>query len=414
MRYAFHLIIALIICVLPAIASAEMVESTCIARVSTDPSLGIHNTAPAMAGGMGMGMMGGEFGAEMGMGGGYGGGSTGRAAAVMNNSVLIDLIHSYPVSGRAAREVFGTVLSELNGELDVNIYQSTGSVAMIGLAINVDVPGPEGEQSDASVLADKFLSKTLENLNDVLQRMDEQVREANIQPITKAEEQLHQAKAKVEALRDQMRQLREQAGTAALSLDEVLGQQQHLESDLLDMQMELNVSQTMRERLSQRIAEKTSEVEHRAQDDETMKALQELLELKKAALGRMAKLVESGQASTMDLDNVKAEVAEQMVRLAERREQLAQSLSDGLLANLNNRLNDVLQDTDRLQARLQAYEIQLDQMKEKGLLELAEQYQNAAQQLHEVERQARYHTELLMKLKTQAESMIKPQVIIVE
>lgn len=429
MRPTRYLIIALFVCILPAAASADTVESSCIARISTDPSLGILNTAGEPPRAIGIApagaMSGGAYG-EAGMpgagrsarsAGGYGvPAATLRPAPAPNNSVLVDLINSYPVSGKAARDVFGQTLPEIDGILEINVYQTTPEVAMIGLHVIVseeDLP-PDEKDTPATVRADRFLSQTLANLDSVLQRMDQQIRDAGIDPIAQAEGQLRQAQAHVDELKSHISHLREMAGTSALSLDDVMQQQKDLERRVADMRLELEVSQEMRERISRRIAEATQQAKDSATDDQALSALQQLYDLKQEAMDRVAQSVKAGRASDLDLNKAKADVAEQLVRLAERRDQLTRSLNDGVLPSLNKRLNDTLQDNDRLQATLQASQRRLDEMKEKHLLDLSEELQTVQQKLHEAVRQAQFDTDRLMQLKTRAQSMTKPQVIVVE
>lgn len=415
MRQIYYLIIVLFCLAVPTIALANEVESSCIARISTDPSLGIHSTAARSTGSRGgMGMDG--YGA--GMGGGYGGGFGGEmgAAPAPSRSVIVDLIESYPVSGKAARDVFGKTLAELGGMLEVNIYQTTPEVAMIGLHVIVDgpsVPDDDGN-TPVAIRAERFLALTLENLRGVLQRMDDQIREANIQPIANVEARLDQIRQQIEDLNNQARALREQAGTTALSPRNIMTEQQNMEQELIEMMLELDVAQTMRERLSSRIAEEADRASDQVEGDETLEAMRELKALKEAAFKRVEAAVEQGRASVAELDQAKAELTEQVVRIAERRDILKNSLNGGILANLNNQLNDTLHEYDYLLAKHEAYTSQLKQMKEKGLLALAEEYESIGDQLNDAERQMKYYTEKLMKYKSVVESMLKPQVIVIE
>lgn len=416
MRKIHYLIIVLLCCVVPSIALAQ-VKSSCIARISTDPSLGIHSTAARSGGreGTGMGPYGYDGGGSYGGMGGYGG-EMGSVPA-SSRSVIVDLIESYPVSGQAAREVFGMTLAELGGTLKINIYQTTPEVAMIGLSIHlVDgslVPDDE-EKTPVTIRAERFLAQTLENLRGVLRRMDDQIRESNDQPIAEAEVKLDELRRLVMELKDQARALHEETGTTALSLRDVMNQQQDMEQRIHRMAIELDVAQTMRDRLSQRVAEEARKAEEQVEQDETLGALHELQALKEEAYRRVMVAVEQGAASTAELDQAKAEMTEQRVRIAERRDMLKNNLQSGVLASLNNQLNDTLHESDNLQAMSQAYSSRLEQMKDKDLLGLAELYESIQEQLEDAERQMKHHADRLMKHKSIVESMLKPQVIVIE
>ncbi len=335
-----------------------------------------------------------------------------KTLGMQNAEIVVKLIDSNSVSGNAEKDVFGMKLDEVGGFLKIEVYALDDRIMMVQLV--VDGGGMADHVSPIQEKLDEYLAQTLKNLSDALGRAHDQVKDSQRSRLDRSRVQLEQVQQEVEEYRALARAIREKAGTAALSLDALVNRQMKLEQEVLDLRLQQEVVNAVRRRLSERIAEAREKAEELAERDETLEALHEVAAMKEELLGHYHEAVNQGLAPSKEYIAAKAELAEVRIRIADRLEQVKRGLGGETLAALNERLNETLIESDRVEAMYHAHRIQLEQMKDKSLFDLAEQYEQVRQRMEDAMQEARHFKSLYLEEKIDLDAMTDPRVIVVE
>jgi hypothetical protein len=169
-----------------------------------------------------------------------------------------------------------------------------------------------------------------------------------------------------------------------------------------------------RDVLARRIAEIAEEAGDRAESDEILQQLKELLALKEEAMNQRARMVEAGHVSEAEMQAARAEVIQTRIEIARRREALTRDRIGERLDNLNARLDDLLIEATRLHTMQQVAEERLAQIRERDLVGLAEKLGEVEMKLRSATDELRQRENVLYQLNADPDKVRLPQIDVVD
>lgn len=325
----------------------------------------------------------------------------------IDGAFMQNLIGTDAVVGEAGNQVFGAPLSEMGAVIIIDLNDG-GSTKDCFVKIASDLTREIGIPQ-----AKQCLDVILDRTRDALTRMIQQQIEAKKQQIAMEEERLAELDAQIEHLQSQMSEVSEKAG-GVLSADKIQEVVQQLNDRLRDIEVDLEVSSATRDTLIRRIEEVAAGARDRAETDEILNQLQELLKIKEQSLDNINRLKENGRASVEEYNKVRSDVVQARIEIARRREALSVDGVGDRLAQLNARLDDLLIDSTRHETMYHIVNDQLEQMRARNLPSLAAKYHTLAEQLELVKHHHGERVRVIHLLKNQIGFDSEVRVMVVE
>lgn len=250
-------------------------------------------------------------------------------------------------------------------------------------------------------------------LREICSRLQATLRSASEVDQARLRERLEMTENELERETNHFAQLREleqqlcaRAGRGDLSRADIAGEIKRLEVARQDAEMELFVAHAREKAVSEQIAKIGREVKESTEKSGVAVELQKVIELREKQVERLQLLVEDGRASSQDLDQVQIEIAQARAQLARYREEASQAAGGGLLANLNKELIEVAIESAEQKVRLSSMQARLDEIRNKGLLELADRYEREVEmQLALAERAVRELSETRHELQRRLQNL---------
>lgn len=239
------------------------------------------------------------------------------------------------------------------------------------------------------------------------------------------EDRLHEHLAQVQAeleradqefaeLRAVEQELTKQAGRSTLSRESIEITIREMEDRKRAVELDLAAGKAREGALSRQIAEIGAQVEDQLAKSEFAKQLQRVVELREVSLNRMKQLVDSGQANMHDLAEAEQQLAMARAQLAQYREDASENAGGGMLANLNMQLTQLGIETAENAARLGYVASSLNELHERNVLGLADQYERQVRlRAQLIEQSVVELTQMQFELQRQVRNLRRPEVVII-
>jgi len=250
-------------------------------------------------------------------------------------------------------------------------YAEPGS--LLGrLTIQVD----DGEvQGNAKAIANGLLKGVCERLAVVLRDAGEFDRSVLQERWDSAKEEAERARSELADISERQAALCEQAGRFDLQRDMILHDIQLLESQRDSLTMALAAQEARQRALTDKVAQIGQKVKASVQKDAVVAELEKVLELRKVSLARVQQLVDAGRASESDLQGEYERVALARAEVAKQQRAASEATGGKMLANLNQELTMLSVDAAEKQEQLNVIRTRLEQIRERRVLELADEYE---------------------------------------
>ena len=250
----------------------------------------------------------------------------------------------------------------------------------------------EGEGDDFLELPPAEMINVITNrLREILMAEFDKQRNQYRGKLEDAEVYLKPLEDKMRRLNDLERELFAKAGMSSLRREDVLSQIRSLERQKQDMEMRLVEAAAREDALQKQIAILSDQTKKKLSQDAVLRELEHIVKLREQEMITVQKMVEAGQASQNEYFKVREGIAQARIKLVERQEAIRESLGGG--ATMQERvkeLTDIAISHAMDQAVLKHIAEQLEMLKAKKILELADQYeveialkQNAIRQSYE-------------------------------
>lgn len=257
--------------------------------------------------------------------------------------------------------------------------------ATITVFVDIDREVPETEQA-----ARALLREMCKRLEAELERVSAEDRVALEQRVERARQDARLAYAQFEELQKREQELYAAAGVHNLSREQVLGELKTLEDEQRRLEMELAAQAAREQMLREQIAKIGATAEDLAGNDDVAAELARVVELREKELQRRLRLHDGSVITQEQVAEAQEQLAIARARLAERREALVHRAGAGALAALNEKLLGTAEATAELTARMHSISAQIEAIKAKGLLELADRFELEVElQRHQAESQYR-------------------------
>ena len=221
-----------------------------------------------------------------------------------------------------------------------------------------------------------MISEIADQLKDILMaEFDKQQRQYRMK-LEDAEHELQPLEEKMRGLNDLERDLYAKAGTSSLRRNDVLKQIQSLERRRQEMEMELVEAAAREEALQKQIAILGDQTEKKLAQDPVSVELKEIMQLREQEMKTVQKMVDTGHASQNEYFKARAAIAKARIELVKRQEAISESIGGGaMMQERVKELTDIAITNAESQAVLNYIEEQLSILKNKKILELADQYE---------------------------------------
>jgi len=330
----------------------------------------------------------------------------------IDGEVINRLLISTPVSGEAAQNVFGSE-REFQHEDVVILFEELSSSAtdaghtLVG-ELRVEV------QAGVRPAAREFLAEVCRRLERALAQVGE-VDEMRMRTrLGFVEDELKLVRDQFEKLRELQQALREQADRADLSRERIEGSIRDLEHDRASLELQLAGAKAREAALVEQIAKIGRQIDESLEKSEVAAELQKVVGIRQKEVARVQQLVERGTAPSRELDEAQEELAHAWAALAQYRESASEKMGGGLLEELNKQLVELAIESAENEAELRGVEAQLNEIRGRRLLQLADRYEREVQlQLRFAERAAQALTTEEDTLKRQLRSLRRPEVIVI-
>lgn len=297
----------------------------------------------------------------------------------LDEGTLRALARSSGVADRAVQQALGLRPGQRPPEpvsisIDLRTTEHLQDSGMALVELGITVVEGAGEKATP----DRILKAACDRLAQALR----QIHEANIthlhQQLDQANGEFERAQAQMSRLQARRRQLLEQAGRANLSTDSVTGDLYDLEEKRRDVDMQLNSQQVRRGALEQRIAEIAEGLEARTANDDVLRELEYVVQLRERALRAMEDMraAKKGivEESHFPVTDLQEQLAKAKIELHQARKKIARQVGGDTLAEYSEELARVSIEAVELEARNKYLKTRLDQMRAAGLLELADEF----------------------------------------
>jgi hypothetical protein len=257
-------------------------------------------------------------------------------APVHSSEVLQQVVTACGLSADAVKYV--TVeMAENNNRTDVEI--------------TVDLSrAPSGTPMAAREVADALVARLKQSVANVVgEAPNDKVVRALEEARAQSQQQLEQATAQLNAMRDRVR---EQTGRTSASAERMRDEIAQLEDKNQELELELEARAARMAALSKSISKVTAEMEQNVKNDPVSAELQKVVDAREKQVERVKVLVEAGKSEESELNDALSELAEARARVLERRTEAAERAGGASVQEWNRELQALSVDTAELQVRL--------------------------------------------------------------
>jgi len=170
------------------------------------------------------------------------------------------------------------------------------------------------------------------------------------QAAAEAEAQLKEARERLDALRQK---LREQTGRSEASAERIRDELAQLENHREELELEMEAKAARVTALSENIARIAKQIEAKVQTDEVAAELQKVVDAKQRQVEVLSEDNRAGHQNRAELDEAIAQLAEARARLIERRAEALSAAGGDTVNEWNKELMGLSVDSAELQVRLQ-------------------------------------------------------------
>jgi len=276
----------------------------------------------------------------------------------LNHEILTTLMHTSAVRSEAIREILGTGagLLEDGGLVEVEIemlvapgMHSVDSPYLIRFALRLDEMDLDGEPIPAR--AEELLNNMLERMRAALVRLAEQ-NFANLnERVDVARQRVKKAKTDLHGMLEMRRAMSQEAKRADLTREAVVEELRWMEEQLRELEIERVAQMARRAATEAQIAQAAKKMTGTAQRDEALQELEAMLQAQRDRMARVRAMQEQGVVSEEEVHAARVEIMELEVRLAERREVLADRTGAEQLPGLQQELAELTIRSAELEAR---------------------------------------------------------------
>lgn len=229
-----------------------------------------------------------------------------------------------------------------------------------------------------------------------------------------AEEELQHVEHDLGALRELRQELCKRAGRSDLSRTSVESTLLNLEQTRADAQLQLEALSAREQALARQISEIGKRVDETMASSEVLKELQRVVELRELAFQRVKKLDEGGRVSAAEAEQAERELVVARAQVAQYRETATHEVGGGLLADLNRQLIQLSIDSAEARARLQFVDTQLDDLRKRDVLALADECDGRVRlRMHLLEDAVEQMAKSQFELKLQLRNLCPPEVVVI-
>lgn len=297
-----------------------------------------------------------------------------RSVLPINGDVIERLLWSTPVAGAVIKEVFELTPSLYGDVVSIRFtmleqYQVQDQIVILG-ELSVELSPDALQHAEA----EQFLAALCRRLHQALKAVGvaEAARWEN--QLRALEADLDQLKIDAEHITATQRDLFDKAGREDLDRDQILNSIRKYESMREEMRLRLLGMSAKQHAVTEQIAALTQKIEKKIESNEILAGLRRIVELRKNALDRMRKLVETGQAGPEEANRAEEELIRAQADMARVLEQCRETENGSLIAALGKQLIDMSIEIENISAELGAVEERLSTLRERCVVELAARY----------------------------------------
>lgn len=319
------------------------------------------------------------------------------------------LLSSSPVAGAAARELLGWDSGQLVS-IGFSPLTQQGPPSQRNMIGRIDVELSD----DLRPAAEEFLADLCKRLEAALGEVGDVDKRQGERRLQEVDAALRELNERIAALRDVRREIFDQAGRDNLSRAQAENITQSLEAQRQGMLLHLAGMNAREKALAEQIAKVGKQAAEAGKADAVAEELAKVVEIREKQLRKMELYVQSGQANEMEAANLEEQLAHARADLAKYREDVVRAAGGGILAELNQKLVDLTIETAETKATLAATEQQLDDIRSRHLLELADRYEREVEMpLHMCSEMSRDLTEEQFRLKEDMRGFNRPEVVVI-
>jgi hypothetical protein len=327
--------------------------------------------------------------------------------------MINSLLGSTPVLGEPAREILGSKAESIDDVVTVSFELLEHSQSRMGLVLTGSIT-VEVQEGDVRLAAEEFLAAICVRLERALQGVGEIDQRRFRERLETVDAELGRLKEQYELIRAKRQELLKQAGRDDLSRARIENTINELEDTRQDIELSLAGAQAREAALTEQIAKVGQQAIETVEKSAVANELNKIVELRQKELDYAARMYDAGKVSQSDLNGLQEELARARADLARYRESVSETAGAGLLAELNKELVTLSVETAQQEAQLVAIQQRLTEIRERGLLELADRYEREVElQMALSERAVRDLTEEQFELKETIRNLRMPEVVVI-
>lgn len=189
------------------------------------------------------------------------------------------------------------------------------------------------------------------------------------------------AQQRLKDLQARQQELLEAAGRAGLDRERLAEEQTELEMRLRDLQLRLVSQHARQTALSEQIAKLGKDVGATVEANSAVTELAKIAQLRERAWATALERQKAGRISQQEVDEQEEQLARARAELAQQRQAAAQAAGGALLADLNRGLLQQSVELAETEAERGAVAQLLAEMRDRRLLDLADQYEREVQMI---------------------------------
>jgi hypothetical protein len=330
----------------------------------------------------------------------------------MTDDLIGSLLESSPVAGAAARELLGWDSEQLGEEITIFFAPLTtkGPASQRNMIGRIDVELSE----DLRPAAEEFLVALCKRLEAALVEVGAADEELWQRRLREVEEELGELESQVGKIREVQRELFEQAGRDDLSRARIENAVRDLEDQRHGIELRLAGVHAREKALAEQIAKVGQQAIEAAEKDAVAAELARVVEIRERQLQAMQMKVEAGLIPERETADLAEGLAHARADLARYREHAVETAGGGALSKLNQQLIEMSVETAEMKATLAMLEMQMEEIRARRLLELADRYER------EVELQLKMCGDFVhdltrerFRLKEMIRGLRRPEVIVI-
>jgi chromosome segregation ATPase len=327
--------------------------------------------------------------------------------------MINSLLGSTPVLGEPAREILGSKAESIDDVVTVSFELLEHSQSRMGLVLTGTIAvGVHAD--DARPAAEELLAAICVRLEGALRVVGEIDQRRFHERLEAVDAELSRLREQYELIRAKRQELLKQAGRDDLSRARIENTINELEDFRQKIALSLAGAQAREAALTEQIAKVGQQAIEAAEKSAVVKELNEIVDIRKVELAYEQERYEKGLASQSDLNGLQEALARARADLARYRESVSETAGAGLLAELNKELVTLSVETAQQEAQLVAIQQRLTEIRERGLLELADRYEREVElQMALSERAVRDLTEEQFELKETIRNLRMPEVVVI-